>query len=157
MRHPKITVAVMAALLALTARAEDKATEADAKKVGAELVEIAKAKGIAAVVDAVNNSDVCLSYKDRGLVCAIHDADLKILANPLRPALVGQVMKDMMDPDGKNISAALLGPLKSDPKQTHWEAEFKFSAPGSKVISLRKANCYRLDASHAACVTVIKG
>jgi len=157
MRSPKTAVAIVVALLALTALAQDRAGEADAKKVAAKLVEIAKAKGLAGVVDAVNNTDVCLANKDKGLACGVYDGDFKVLANPLRPALVGQTMKDLLDPDGKNISLGMVGPVKGEPKQLSWEFDFKFNQPGSKVIGLRRAYCARLDANSAACVAVVKG
>lgn len=151
MRVYKLLPAVLGIAIAFGAFADDKSVDAEAKRVAAKIAEIAKAKGVAGAVDAVNNSELCMAHKDKGLTCGVYSADYKVIANPLRPALVGQVMKDLLDPDGKNISDLMLGPIKDSSKNS-WEGEFKFNAPGSKAIGLRKTYCNRLDAATAACV-----
>lgn len=135
----------LAAATALPALAQDKATEADAKKMLQTYVDGFKAKGLTGAKDALN---AATDRKDMGCLIAKNDATVLAGCNK---AMVGQTMPDMMDVDGKNISQMLIGPLKAG--KTTWDATYKFNAPGSKAIVQRKSLCAKLDAEHVACTT----
>lgn len=147
-KTPRISALVLASALAAAlapAHAQDKASEADAKKMLQALVDANKAKGLKGAQDALN---AYTERKDMG--CLIADTGATVSAG-CNKAMVGQQMPDLLDVDGKNISQMLIGPLKAG--KTSWDASYKFNAPGSKAIVNRKSLCAKLDAEHFACST----
>lgn len=148
MKHKTLALGLSTALLALAsggALAQDKATEADAKKLLASVQDTAKAKGVKAAVDMLNNGPDC-KVKDLG--CIIINDGATVLA-ARNPALVGKPMGDAADMDGKNLAEGVVGPLKAG--KTSWDAVFKMPVAGSKAIVPRKYLCAKLDASTATC------
>ena len=150
MRLTALAATTALALAPLVASAEDKASEADARKLLAAVTDLVKTKGVKAAAEMLNRFEgVDCRVKDAG--CLIGTADAQVLANPRNPAMVGQKFPDLMDIDGKGISEQIIGPLREG--KTSWEAKYKMNPPGQKVIVPRWSLCNKVEAV-AACVTI---
>jgi cytochrome c len=151
MRLARHLIVAAAAVVSCATWAQEKASEADARKLLASISDLAKSKGVDAAAEMLNKFDgVDCRVKDAG--CLIATADAKVIANPRNPMMVGQQFPDLMDIDGKPITEQILGPLKAG--KASWEASYRMNPPGQKVIVPRRSLCNKLDAAHAACVTI---
>jgi hypothetical protein len=148
----RVTVAAFAAVaMCGIASAQEKATESDARKLLAAMVDLAKAKGVEPAAAMINKFEgVDCRVKDAG--CLIATGKAKVLANPRNPVMVGQQFPDLLDIDGKPITEQLLGPAGGS--KAIWEAKYKMNPPGQTVIVPRWSICTKLDAAHIACVTI---
>ena len=150
MRFTALAATAALALAPLVASAQDKATEADARKLLAAITDLIKSKGVKVASEMLAKSEgVDCRVKDAG--CLIGTVDAQILANPRNPAMVGQKFPDLMDIDGKSISEQIIGPLKAG--KSSWEAKYKMNPPGQKVIVPRWSLCNKVDTA-AVCVTI---
>lgn len=145
----KLWVALGLVAAMSTALAQDKATDADARKVLQSLADAAKAGGYKASVELIGKG--ACDQKEMG--CTLFDGKALVLAARQR-SLAGQQFPDMTDIDGKNITQGMVGPLKTG--KASWQDTFKINPPGSKAIVLRNFFCQKLDADHGVCVSVTK-
>jgi cytochrome c len=140
----RLAVAVMtaASLIAGAASAADNATakeaEAMVKKGIAYIKANGKEKGYAEVTSKQSQ------FKDRDLYLVVYQLDGKVLAHGANEKMVGRVLIDLKDVDGKEFVRERVELGKAKP--SFWQ-DYKFTNPVSKKVEPKTAYCERLDDS----------
>lgn len=114
-----------------------KEAEAMVKKGVAFIKANGKEKGYAAINDKSN-----AEFHDRDLYLAVHQLDGKCVAHGTNPKMVGKMVIDLKDTDGKEYikERAEWGKTKA----SFW-TDYKFLNPVSKKVEPKTAYCERLD------------
>jgi signal transduction histidine kinase len=139
-----LAAAVMtaASLVAGAASAADNATakeaEAMVKKGIAYIKANGKEKGYAEVTSKQSQ------FKDRDLYLVVYQLDGKVLAHGANEKMVGRVLIDLKDVDGKEFVRERVELGKAKP--SFWQ-DYKFTNPVSKKVEPKTAYCERLDDS----------
>lgn len=145
MSKGKLAAAVAAALIAVVtgaASAADpvpataKEAEAMVKKGVAFIKANGKEKGYAEIANKQG------PFHDRDLYLAVHQLDGKCVAHGTNEKMVGRMVIDLKDIDGKEYIKERVEFAKS--KGTFW-TDYKFVNPVSKKIEPKTAYCERLD------------
>jgi cytochrome c len=137
-----LAAAVMtaASLVAGAASAADNATakeaEAMVKKGIAYIKANGKEKGYAEVTSKQSQ------FKDRDLYLVVYQLDGKVLAHGANEKMVGRVLIDLKDVDGKEFVRERVELGKAKP--SFWQ-DYKFTNPVSKKVEPKTAYCERLE------------
>ena len=81
-------------------------------------------------------------FKDRDLYLVVYGLDGKVWAHGQNPRMVGKVVIDLKDIDGKEFVRERVELAKSKPN--FWQ-DYKFTDPMSKKIEPKQMYCERLD------------
>lgn len=137
------TAVVLAALVAAGSAwsaegaANAKEAEAMVKKGVAFIKANGKDKGYAAINDKAN-----AQFHDRDLYLAVHQLDGKAVAHGTNEKMVGKMVIDLKDTDGKEYIKERVEWAKT--KGSFW-TDYKFLNPVSKKVEPKTAYCERLD------------
>lgn len=145
MSKSKLVAAVSAALIMIAAGA---ASAADATPATAKEAEAMVKKGVAYI--KANGKDKGYAeiankqgpFHDRDLYLAVHQLDGKCVAHGTNEKMVGRMVIDLKDIDGKEYIKERVELAKS--KGTFW-TDYKFVNPISKKIEPKTAYCERLE------------
>jgi cytochrome c len=135
-----IGAAALAAILATGARAEDRATKAEAEAMVKKAVTFIKANDADKAYSEITNRQG--QFIDRDLYIVVYDLDGKCLAHGANAKLVGKDLSDSTDADGKAFVKERIELAKA--KQSFWQ-EYKFTNPVDKKIEPKETYCERLD------------
>ena len=125
--------------LAATAAASEHGTEAEAQEMVRKAVALIKAEGDAAYRTFTEHPGG--AFKDRDMYIWVYDFEGRNLAHGFNPKMVGKLMPDLKDVDGKEIIKEQIAVVKT--KGSGWYGPFKFSNPVSKKIETKRAFCMR--------------
>jgi cytochrome c len=114
-------------------------TEAEAQEMVKKAVALIKAEGDAAYRTFTEHPGG--AFKDRDMYIWVYDFDGKNLAHGFNPKMVGKLMPDLKDVDGKEIIKDQIALVKT--KGSGWYGPFKFSNPVTKKIETKRAFCMR--------------
>ncbi len=135
-----MAVMISAALAAGSAWAADSATAKDAeamvKKAVAYIKANGKDKGYAEITNLKGQ------FKDRDLYLSVFGFDGKTVAHGANEKMVGKVLIDLKDVDGKEFYRERLELAKT--KASFWQ-DYKFTNPVTKKVEPKSAYCERLD------------
>lgn len=131
--------ALLVAGPALSAEGAATAKEAEAmvKKGVAFIKANGKEKGYAAINDKSN-----AQFHDRDLYLAVHQLDGKAVAHGTNEKMVGKMVIDLKDTDGKEYIKERVEWAKT--KASFW-TDYKFLNPVSKKVEPKTAYCERVD------------
>jgi cytochrome c len=145
MSKSKLVAAVAAALITMVAGAVSaadpvpataKEAEAMVKKGVAYIKANGKEKGYAEIANKQG------PFHDRDLYLAVHQLDGKCVAHGTNEKMVGRMVFDLKDIDGKEYIKERVELAKT--KGTFW-TDYKFVNPVSKKIEPKTAYCERVD------------
>ena len=136
------TVAIVGALAGGAARAAENATakeaEAMVKKGIAYLKANGKDKGYAEITNKQGQ------FTDRDLYLVVYQLDGKVLAHGANEKMVGRVLIDLKDVDGKEFVRERVELGKA--KASFWQ-DYKFTNPVTKKVEPKSMYCERVDDS----------
>ena len=92
-------------------------------------------------------------FVDRDLYLVALQADGKVFAHGANEKLVGKVLIDLKDIDGKEFVREIIESAKS--KNGSW-TDFKYSHPVTKKVEPKSLYCERLDESALVCGGIYK-
>ena len=145
MLSKQVTVVALAAAAAMFASAPvgakaDKATPQEAVAMVKKGVAYIKANGAekAYAEFTAKNS----KFKDRDLYLVVYGLDGKVWAHGQNPKMVGKVVIDLRDIDGKEFVRERVELAKT--KSSFWQ-DYKFTNPVSKKIEPKRMYCERLN------------
>jgi len=81
-------------------------------------------------------------FHDRDLYITVFDLDGKLLAHGQRTDLIGKVLNDLQDPDGKLFVKERIELARKQP--SFWQ-NYKFMNPATKKIEPKEMYCERLN------------
>ena len=81
-------------------------------------------------------------FHDRDLYITVFDLDGKLLAHGQREDLIGKILIDLKDPDGKLFVKERVELARQQP--TFWQ-KYKFMNPATKTIEPKEMYCERLN------------
>ncbi len=143
LRKPLIAIALAAAGLAagsVWAAKSEHATADEAKAMVKKGVQFIKAngrdKGYAEITSKTSK------FKDRDLYLVVYGMDGKVWAHGANERMVGKVVIDLKDIDGKEFVRERVELAKAKP--TFWQ-DYKFTNPVTKKIEPKQMYCERLD------------
>jgi cytochrome c len=135
-----ITVMTAAALVAGPVSAAENATAKEAEAMVKKGIVYIKAngkdKGYAEVTSKQSQ------FKDRDLYLVVYQLDGKVLAHGANEKMVGRVLIDLKDVDGKEFVRERVELGKAKP--SFWQ-DYKFTNPVSKKVEPKTAYCERLE------------
>jgi signal transduction histidine kinase len=135
-----ITVMTAAALVAGPVSAAENATAKEAEAMVKKGIVYIKAngkdKGYAEVTSKQSQ------FKDRDLYLVVYQLDRKVLAHGANEKMVGRVLIDLKDVDGKEFVRERVELGKAKP--SFWQ-DYKFTNPVSKKVEPKTAYCERLE------------
>lgn len=142
-RQIVVAVAALAAMvsssaLAATEHATAKEAEAMVKKGVAFLKTNGKDKAYAEITNKQGQ------FIDRDLYLVVYQLDGKVLAHGANDKMVGKVLIDLKDVDGKEFVKERVELAKS--KGTFWQ-DYKFTNPVSKKVEPKSMYCERVEDS----------
>jgi signal transduction histidine kinase len=129
-------------LMAVFCFAEERATSKDAESMVKKAVEFYKASGKDKALSEFNNSNGKFADIPKGLFIFAYNFDGKCVAQGANPAMVGKVLLDMKDPDGKPVIKDLLEIAKSKGKGWY---DYKWSNPANKKLETKTSYIERID------------
>jgi cytochrome c len=138
----RLAIAVMtaAALVAGPVSAAENATAKEAEAMVKKGIVYIKAngkdKGYAEVTSKQSQ------FKDRDLYLVVYQLDGKVLAHGANEKMVGRVLIDLKDVDGKEFVRERVELGKAKP--SFWQ-DYKFTNPVSKKVEPKTAYCERLE------------
>jgi cytochrome c len=138
------TVLVFAAAAALTlagqtARAEDRATPAQAEAMVKKAVAFIKENGPATSYPEISNKQG--QFIDRDLYIVVYDMKGNCLAHGANAAMIGQDLSEAMDVDGKPYVKERVELAKAN--ASFWQ-DYKFTNPVTKKIEPKQTYCERV-------------
>jgi len=144
MKQPfsKVTLAALGAAAALAATAAWSAERATAKEAVAMVkkgVQFIKANGTEKAYAEFTTKNG--KFHDRDLYLVVYGLDGKVWAHGQNERMVGKVVIDLKDIDGKEFVRERVELAKS--KSSFWQ-EYKFTDPVSKKIEPKQMYCERL-------------
>lgn len=147
----KIAIALTACIgIALSAAAADFATPKDAEALVAKLVKVVAANQTEAIKE-VNAKDAKWVHGD--LYPAILDMDGKVLAHGVNEKLIGKVVIDLEDIDGKQFVREYIALTKAKGKS--W-TDFKYTDPVTKKVLPKSMYCEKTAGDLLVCAGVYK-
>ena len=139
------TVAVAIAALSFTARAEERATEAEAEAMVHKAVAFYKKNGKAKTAGELSKSPG--PFVDRDLYVSLYTLDGVLLAH-INPKIIGKNLMELRDPDGKPFVKERMEAARTTAKG--WQ-DYKFFNPVSKKIEPKRMYWERHDDLVFAC------
>jgi signal transduction histidine kinase len=143
LRKPLIAIALAAAGLAAApawAAKSEHATADEAKAMVKKGVQFIKANGRDKAYAEITSKTS--KFKDRDLYLVVYGLDGKVWAHGANERMVGKVVIDLKDIDGKEFVRERVELAKSKP--TFWQ-DYKFTNPVTKKIEPKQMYCERLD------------
>ena len=138
-KHVALTAAL--ALLAWSgAWAQDHASRAEAEAMVKKGVAYIKANGKDKGYAEISNKNG--QFKDRDLYLVVYGLDGKVWAHGANEKMVGRVLIDLRDVDGKEFVKERVELGKAKP--SFWQ-DYKFTNPVSKKVEPKSMYCERLD------------
>jgi cytochrome c len=135
-----VTAAVSAALACGAAWAGDHATKAEAEAMVKKGVAFIKSNGKDKGYAEISNK--AGQFKDRDLYLVVYGLDGKVWAHGANEKMVGKVLIDLKDVDGKEFVKERVELGKAKP--SFWQ-DYKFTNPVDKKIGEKSMYCERLD------------
>lgn len=139
----KLTVTAVAATAAIVyggAWAADNATRGEAEAMVKKGVAFIKANGKDKGYSEISNKQG--QFKDRDLYLVVYGLDGKVWAHGANEKMVGKVLIDLKDVDGKEFVKERVEMGKAKPN--FWQ-DYKFTNPVTKQIGEKSMYCERLD------------
>jgi signal transduction histidine kinase len=127
-------------------------TPADAQAMVKKAMAFAKANGKDKVTSEINNTQG--QFRAGSLYLVIQGADGTTVAHGSNEKLVGKMMINAKDVDGKEFVKEIIAAAKA--KDGSW-TEYKFTNPVSKKVELKAMYCERLDDTNFVCGGAFKG
>ena len=135
-----IAIAAAAMLANGNAWSAERATPEEAVAMVKKGVKYIKANGAEKAYAEFTSKDG--NFRDRDLYLVVYGLDGKVWAHGQNPRMVGKVVIDLKDIDGKEFVRERVELAKSKP--SFWQ-EYKFTDPMSKKIEPKQMYCERLN------------
>lgn len=135
-----IAIAAAAVLANGNVWSAERATPEEAVAMVKKGVKYIKANGAEKAYAEFTNKDS--NFRDRDLYLVVYGLDGKVWAHGQNPRMVGKVVIDLKDIDGKEFVRERVELAKSKP--SFWQ-EYKFTDPMSKKIEPKQMYCERLN------------
>jgi signal transduction histidine kinase len=136
-----VAVAAFAAMVSGSAMAAaEHATAKEAEAMVKKGVAFAKANGKDKAYAEISNKQG--QFVDRDLYLVVYQLDGKVLAHGANEKMIGKVLIDLKDVDGKEFVKERVELGKSKPN--FWQ-DYKFTNPVSKKVEPKSMYCERLD------------
>ena len=129
-------------LMAVLSYADERATAKDAESMVKKAVEFYKANGRDKALSEFNKANGNFADIPKGLFIFAYTFDGKCVAQGANPAMVGKVLMDMKDPDGRPVIKDLLEIAKSKGKGWY---DYRWSNPANKKLETKTSYVERLD------------
>ena len=121
-------------LMAGLSTAGERITSKDAETLVKKAVEYYKANGKDKALPEFNNPKGKFADLDNGLFLFVYDFNGKCVAQGANPVMVGKVLIDLKDPDGKMVIKDLIEIAKTKGKGWY---EYKWPNPATKNIEIK--------------------
>jgi cytochrome c len=142
--------AAIAAIVAVDAQAQDKASAAEAEAMVKKAVAFIKQNGPEKAYPEIANKKG--QFVDRDLYVVVYGLDGKCLSHGANEKMIGKDFSEAQDVDGKFYIKERMALAKS--KQSFWQ-DYKFTNPVTKKIEPKQMYCERLD-NTAVCGGIYK-
>jgi cytochrome c len=119
---------------------EKRGTAAEAEAMVKKAIAMAKAKGLDAAFAEINNPKG--QFTDRDLYVFVYDMNGKVMAHGQNLNMIGKVLMDVKDADGKAFVKERIEIAKT--KGSGWQ-DYKFSDPLTKRIEYKRAYVERYE------------
>ena len=139
-RNVAVSVAATAALTCSAVWAGEHATRDEAQSMVRKGVAFIKANGKGKGYEEISNLQG--QFKDRDLYLVVYGLDGKVWAHGANKKMIGKVLIDLKDVDGKAFVRERVELGKS--KGNFWQ-DYKFTNPVTKKIGEKSMYCERLD------------
>ncbi|MFZ3289222.1 MAG: cache domain-containing protein [Telluria sp.] len=146
-----MAIALSAALVSSGVRAQEHASAKDAEAMVKKGITFLKANGNEKGYAEITSKQS--QFKDRDLYLVVYGLDGKVWAHGANEKMVGRVLIDLKDVDGKEFvrERTQLGKTKA----TFWQ-DYKFTNPVSKKVEPKSMYCERLEET-VVCGGIYKG
>lgn len=146
-----MAIALSAALASSAVWAQEHASAKDAEAMVKKGITFLKANGNAKGYAEITSKQS--QFKDRDLYLVVYGLDGKVWAHGANEKMVGRVLIDLKDVDGKEFvrERTQLGKTKA----TFWQ-DYKFTNPVSKKVEPKSMYCERLEET-VVCGGIYKG
>lgn len=146
-----MAIALSAALVSSGVWAQEHASAKDAEAMVKKGITFLKANGNAKGYAEITSKQS--QFKDRDLYLVVYGLDGKVWAHGANEKMVGRVLIDLKDVDGKEFvrERTQLGKTKA----TFWQ-DYKFTNPVSKKVEPKSMYCERLEET-VVCGGIYKG
>jgi signal transduction histidine kinase len=150
MKRVQLSFAFAALLAAASASADDFATQKDAVAMVKKAIQHIKAAG--ADKAYTDFTDKNADYIDRDVYVVVYDLTGKVLAHGQNAKMVGKVLIDLKDADGKEFVKERVDLAK---QKDHFWQDYKFTDPVTKKVLPKSMYCERADET-AVCAGIYK-
>jgi cytochrome c len=128
--------------------AEDRATAKDAEALVKKAVEFYKANGKDKALPEFSNPNGKFADLHKGLFIFSYDFNGKCVAQGANPVMVGKVLLDLKDPDGKPVIKDMIDIAKTKGKGWY---DYKWSNPANKKLETKTSYVERVDDLMVGC------
>ena len=140
----KLVLLTVAAIFMMTvySSAEERVAPKEAELMVKKAIEFYKANGREKALSEFTNANGKFTDLPKGLFIFAYQFDGKCVAQGANPAMVGKVLIDLKDPDGRPVIKDLIDIAKS--KGSGWY-DYKWPNPANKKLEIKRSYVERVD------------